>query len=129
MKSWIRNSLLASCALLVMAGAAYYWFIVESHVPGGADFVLDIGEVRRLAGATPGGKPIAIEVEAVGLFKPPATFVVAGDGWEPSDLPVYSYRVVYPQTAVVIDTALNNELSGGNLDRAGPRWGGRRAAD
>jgi hypothetical protein len=36
MKSWIRNSLLALCALLVMAGAAYYWLIVESHVPGGA---------------------------------------------------------------------------------------------
>jgi glyoxylase-like metal-dependent hydrolase (beta-lactamase superfamily II) len=116
MKSWIRNSLLALCALLVIAGAAYYWFIVESHVPGGAEFVLDIGEVRRLAGVTPGGKPIAIEVEGVGLFKPPAAFVVAGDSWKASDLPVYSYRVVYPQTSVIIDTALNNELSGGNLD-------------
>jgi len=116
MKSWIRNGLLALCALLVIAGAAYYWFIVESHVPGGAEFALDIGEVRRLAGVTAGGKPIAIEVEAVGLFKPPAAFVVAGDSWKPSDLPVYSYRVVYPQTSVIIDTALNNELSGGNLD-------------
>jgi hypothetical protein len=63
MKRWVRNIHFALCALIVMAGAA------------------------------PGDKPIAIEVEAVALFKPPATFVVAGDGWKPSDLPVYSYRV------------------------------------
>jgi glyoxylase-like metal-dependent hydrolase (beta-lactamase superfamily II) len=116
MKSWIRNTLLALCVLLVLAGAAFYWFVVENHVPGGAKFALDIEEVRRLAGATSGDKPVAIEVEAVGRFKPPAAFVVAGDSWEPSDLPVYSYRVVYPHTSVIIDTALNEELSGGNLD-------------
>jgi Metallo-beta-lactamase superfamily len=115
MKRWVRNVLLALCGLLVIAGAAYYWFIVESHVPGGAEYALDIGEVRRLAGAAPGDKPIAIEVEAVAMFKPPATFVVAGDGWKPSDLPVYSYRVVYPQTSVIIDTALNKELGSDNL--------------
>jgi glyoxylase-like metal-dependent hydrolase (beta-lactamase superfamily II) len=116
MKLWVRNILLALCALLVIAGTAYYWFIVESHVPGGAEYALDIGEVRRLAGAAPGDKPIAIEVEGVAVFKPPAAFVVAGDGWKPSDLPVYSYRVVYPQTSVIIDTALNNELGSGSLD-------------
>jgi glyoxylase-like metal-dependent hydrolase (beta-lactamase superfamily II) len=116
MKPWVRKILLALCALLVILGAAYYWLVVENHVPGGAEFALDIGEVRRLAGATPGSKPLAIEVETVGLFKPPAAFVVAGDSWQPSDLPVYSYRVVYPQTWVIVDTALNKELSGNNLD-------------
>jgi glyoxylase-like metal-dependent hydrolase (beta-lactamase superfamily II) len=114
-KPWVRNSLLALCALLVTAGAAYYWLIVESHVPAGAEYALDIGEVRRLAGAAAADKPIAIEVEAVALFRPPAAFVVAGDGWKPSDLPVYSYRVVYPQTSVIIDTALNKELGGDSL--------------
>jgi glyoxylase-like metal-dependent hydrolase (beta-lactamase superfamily II) len=115
MKRWVRNILLALCGLLVVAGAAYYWFIVESHVPDGAQYALDIGEVRRLAGAAASDKPIGIEVEAVALFKPPAAFVVAGDGWKPSDLPVYSYRVVYPQTSVIIDTALNEELGSGSL--------------
>jgi glyoxylase-like metal-dependent hydrolase (beta-lactamase superfamily II) len=116
MKPWIRNSLLALCTLLLIAGAAYYWLVIENGMPGAVEFALDIGEVRRLAGDTSGQKPIAIEVEEVGLFKPPASFVVAGDRWEPSDLPVYSYRVVYAQTSVIIDTALNNELAGGNLD-------------
>jgi glyoxylase-like metal-dependent hydrolase (beta-lactamase superfamily II) len=116
MKRWLRYTLLALCGLLVIAGGAYYWFAVESHIPGGAQFALDMGEVRRLAASAPGDRAVAIETEAIGVFKPPAAFVVAGDGWKPSDLPVYSYRVVYPQTSVIIDTALNNELGGGSLD-------------
>src|SRR5271168_3272803 len=116
MKPWVRNVLVALCALLVIVGAAYYWFIVESHVPGDAKYALDIGEVRRLAGIASGDKPVAIEVESVGVFKPPAAFVVAGDGWKPTDLPVYSYRVVYPQTSVIIDTALSKEIGGDSLD-------------
>jgi glyoxylase-like metal-dependent hydrolase (beta-lactamase superfamily II) len=115
MKPWARNTLFVLCALLVVAGAAYYWIVVESHVPRGAELALDIGEVRRLASAAPGDKPIAIEVERVGVFRPPAAFVVAGDGWKPSDLPVYSYRVVYPQMSVIIDTGLNKELGGDSL--------------
>ncbi len=116
MKPWIRNVLLTLCALLVIVGAAYYWFIVESHIPAGAEYALDIGEVRRLAGTFPGDKAMAIEVEKIGVFKPPATFVVAGDGWKPTDLPVYSYRVVYPQTSVIVDTALSKEAGGDSLD-------------
>lgn len=115
MKPWVRNLLLTVCALLVIAAVAYYWLIVESHVPGDAEYALDIGEVRHLAGAAHGDKPVAIEVESVGLFKPPATFVVAGDGWKPTDLPVYSYRVVYPQTSIIIDTALSKEIGGDSL--------------
>jgi glyoxylase-like metal-dependent hydrolase (beta-lactamase superfamily II) len=115
MKRWVRNLLYGLCALLVIAGAAYYWFVVESHVPSEAKFALDIGEIRRLAGTVPGDQPVAIEAEAVALIKPPAAIVVAGDGWEPSDLPVYSYRVAYPQTSVIIDTAFNQALGGNSL--------------
>lgn len=115
MKRWVRNILKVLCALLVIAGGAYYWLFVESHVPGDAAYALDIGEVRRLAGATSGDKPVAIEVEAVARFNPPAAFVVAGDSWKPADLPVYSYRVVYPHTSAIIDTALNKEIGGGGL--------------
>lgn len=116
MRRWVRNILRVLGALLVVAGIAYYWLFVESHVPGAANYALDIGEVRRLAGTLPGAKPGAIEVEAVGLFRPPAAFVVAGDGWKPSDLPVYAYRVVYPQTSVIIDTALNKGPGNDGLD-------------
>jgi glyoxylase-like metal-dependent hydrolase (beta-lactamase superfamily II) len=109
-KPWIRNTLVALGLLVVVAGIAYYWLIVESHFPADAQYALDIGEVRRLSGALSADKPTAIEVERVGLFKFPATAIVAGDGWEARDMPVFSYRIVYPQTSVLIDTALNQEI-------------------
>jgi glyoxylase-like metal-dependent hydrolase (beta-lactamase superfamily II) len=99
----------------VIGGAAYYWLIVESHVPDDARFALDIAEVRRLANTTSGAKPSRIEVEQVAAFEAPATVVVAGDGWGKKRLAVFSYRVVYPQTAAIIDTALDKSMSVGNL--------------
>src|SRR5271165_3011999 len=110
MKPWIRNTLVAVGLLAVLAGSAYYWLIVESHVPRDAKYALDIGEVRRLAGAGSGDKPSAIEVERVALYKFPATAIVAGDGWQTRDMPVFSYRIVYPRTSVIIDTALNRQI-------------------
>jgi glyoxylase-like metal-dependent hydrolase (beta-lactamase superfamily II) len=116
MKPWIRNLIVAAGVLIVVAGAAYYWLLVESHVPTDAQFALDIGEVRRLSGAMPGDPPTAIEVERVGVFRAPATAIVAGDGWQTRELPVFSYRILYPQTSVIIDTALNKEIGGENLN-------------
>jgi glyoxylase-like metal-dependent hydrolase (beta-lactamase superfamily II) len=116
MKPWIRNTLAAAGLLVVMAGIGYYWLIVESHVPADAQYALDIGEIRRLSGAMPGDKPAAIEVERVALFKFPATAIVAGDGWQLRDMPVFSYRIVYPQASVIIDTALNREIGGASLN-------------
>jgi glyoxylase-like metal-dependent hydrolase (beta-lactamase superfamily II) len=115
MKRWIRNLFLGVCILLGVAAAAYYWLLVESHVPADAQFALDIGEVRRLAGTMPGDPPTAVEVERIGVFKAPATAIVAGDGWQARDLPVFSYRIAYPQMSVIIDTALNKEIGGDNL--------------
>jgi glyoxylase-like metal-dependent hydrolase (beta-lactamase superfamily II) len=115
MRPWVRNLLFALGALAAIVGAAYYWFVIDGRVLGGADYALDIVEVRRLAGTVQGDQPTAIEVEGVALIKPPAAFVVAGDSWSLADLPVYSYRVVYPKTSVIIDTAFNKELGGESL--------------
>jgi glyoxylase-like metal-dependent hydrolase (beta-lactamase superfamily II) len=116
MKPWIRNLIVAAGVLIAVAGAAYYWLLVESHVPSDAQFALDIGEVRRLSGAMPGDPPTAVEVERVGVFRAPATAIVAGDGWQTRELPVFSYRILYPQMSVIIDTALNKEIGGENLN-------------
>jgi glyoxylase-like metal-dependent hydrolase (beta-lactamase superfamily II) len=109
MKPWIRNTLIAVCGVLLASGAAYYWLIVESLAPSHTQYVLNISEIRRLAAGVEGAKPTAVEVERVALFRSPATVVVAGDGWRMTDLPVYAYRLVYPQTSIIIDTALSKE--------------------
>jgi glyoxylase-like metal-dependent hydrolase (beta-lactamase superfamily II) len=115
MKPWIRNSLIAIGGILLAAGGAYYWLMVESHAPSHPQYALDLAEIRRLAGSTAGDRPTAIEVERVALFRFPATAVVAGDGWQRRELPVYSYRIVYPHASVIVDTALSGETGGGNL--------------
>ena len=115
MPTWLRRTLITLAVLLVLAGAAYYWLIVESHAPGDASYVLDIDRVRAALDTAPGDKPSAIEVEQVGVFTFPATAVVAGDGWGNSSLPVYSYRLVYPDSSIVVDTALNEAIGGSQL--------------
>ena len=110
-----RRVLFVLAAALAVAGAAYYWLIIESHMPADARYDFDIGEVRRIAGAAPGDKPTAIEMEQVALFKFPATAIVAGDGWDMRDMPVFSWRLAYPAASVIVDTALNRETGGSEL--------------
>lgn len=116
MRPWARNTLIAGALVLGAAGLAYYWLIVESHIPDNAEYALDIHQIRRLAGETPGDRASAIEVEEVARYKAPATAVVAGDGWNSTEIPVYSYRLVFPEGSLVIDTALSQEIAGDSVE-------------
>ena len=116
MRTWLRRTLIVVAVLVALLGAAYYWLIVESHMPADAAFALDIERVRAAAAEVPGDKPASIEVEEVGIFTFPATGVVAGDGWGNTQLPVYSYRLLYPDTSsIIVDTALTRAMAGSQL--------------
>jgi glyoxylase-like metal-dependent hydrolase (beta-lactamase superfamily II) len=120
MRTWVRRTLIVVAVLLAIAGAAYYWLIVESHMPGNAAFALDIDRVRALASEVPGDKPASIEVEEVARFTFPATGVVAGDGWEGTLLPVYSYRLTYPGSSIIVDTGMTQDMASGQLTSFDP---------
>ncbi|HMM14638.1 MAG TPA: MBL fold metallo-hydrolase [Parvibaculum sp.] len=114
--SWKRIALIVLAVIAIAGGGAYYWFIVESHVPADADFAIDMNEVRRLAASMPGDKALEIDAEKVAAFSFPKTAVVAGDGWSRVEIPVYSYRLVFPDgITAIIDTALDDKLGGSNL--------------
>jgi glyoxylase-like metal-dependent hydrolase (beta-lactamase superfamily II) len=114
-RTWLRRTLIALLVLLALVGAAYYWLLVESHMPGDASFALDIDQVRAASAALPGDRPSAIEVEQVAVFTFPATAIVAGDGFDGRLLPVYSYRLIYPDGSIIVDTALNEAVGGSDL--------------
>jgi glyoxylase-like metal-dependent hydrolase (beta-lactamase superfamily II) len=115
MKRWLRITVYIAGGLAIVLAGAYYWLIVESHSNPRA-YALDIAEIRRLAASQPGDKPGSVEVERVGLFRAPKTAVVAGDGWQTADLPVYSYRLVFPTQSIIVDTALDDKMDvGGSL--------------
>ena len=115
MKRWMKYTLASVLLLLAAIGGAYYWLFVESTAPDDARFVLDVEVLRELANASAGDKPTLVEVENVALFKFPATAVVAGDGFDAVDMPVYSYRVVYPDRSLIVDTALDRAIGGEEL--------------
>src|SRR5690242_12707711 len=109
-----RRILVIVGVLLVLVGVAYYWLFIESHTPGNPTYTLDIERIRATAAAVPGDKPSAIEVEEVCLFSFPATGVVAGDGWNGVPLPVYSYKLIYPDTSsIIVDTGMTEDMSNG----------------
>ncbi|MEJ0043694.1 MAG: hypothetical protein WDM81_16390 [Rhizomicrobium sp.] len=58
--------------MLAVAGAAYYWLILESGAPAGT-YALDLKEVRRLADTLAGPRVTEIHVEHVAPvnFPPP----------------------------------------------------------
>ncbi len=93
--------------LAALAAPAYYWLIMESHMPSEGSYSIDIAEVRRLADSLPGDKPTEIRVETVGITQFPKTAVVAGDGWDSVDIPISAYQLVYADRTVVIDSGLD----------------------
>lgn len=119
---WKRVALIILVAVAVIGGGGYYWFIVESHAPADGHFALDMEEIRRLSDEKPGGKAVEIDAEKVASFSFPLTAVIAGGGWKKVEMPVYSYRLVFPDgVTAIIDTALDAKIGGSELasfDRA-----------
>ena len=116
MRTWLRRTLFALAALLLLVGAAYYWLFIDSHIPSDATYSLDLDRVRAAAASVPGDKPGAIEVEQVALFTFPGVGVVAGDSWNGVPLPVYSYRLIYPDnSSIIVDTGMTADMGSGEL--------------
>ncbi|MEQ1753741.1 MAG: MBL fold metallo-hydrolase [Micropepsaceae bacterium] len=102
---WLRRIAYVIATITIFGSSAYYWLIVESHMPSSGTFDIDLDEVRKLADADAGEKPVEIRYETVGTITFPKTAVVAGDGWEPTLLPVSAYQIVFPDRTAIIDTA------------------------
>lgn len=106
MRKWLGRIGVGLALLLAVAGGAYYWLIVESDLPAGT-YSIDIDQVRRLADSLPGDKATEIRVEQLEQGSFPATAIVAGDGWEPSPIAMFSYQIVFPHSSAVIDSGLD----------------------
>ncbi|MFZ5442916.1 MAG: MBL fold metallo-hydrolase [Myxococcota bacterium] len=108
----MKKLLVVVGALLAIVAPAYWWLFLESGTPNGT-FALDLSELRRLADAVPGEKPTQVRVEHVTTFDFPGLAVVAGDSWATTQMPVFSYQLVFPDRTVVVDTAMDEETTKG----------------
>ncbi len=96
-----------SIALALAGAAAHYWLFYDNSAPKGADFALDITEIRRAAAAMPGPMPSRVEVETVSRHMVPEIAMVAGAGWKKIEMVRNAYRVVTGDASIIIDTGFS----------------------
>jgi glyoxylase-like metal-dependent hydrolase (beta-lactamase superfamily II) len=106
---WLRRLLYLVLFLVAIGAPAYYWLIVESHMPSEGSYTIDMAEVRRLADSLPGDKPQEVRVETVASISFPRTAIMAGDGWDSDDMPMSAYQLVYPDHTGMIDTGVDEK--------------------
>ncbi len=97
--------------LLILVGAAIYWFFYDNHVSTGGSYPLDIAEIRREASRIPGERVQRIEVETLSHRKAPKIVLVAGTSWVKEDQVRNSYRLVFPDQSIILDTAYDPDTA------------------
>ncbi len=112
MRPWLKWTLRILGAVVVLAGGAYWYLLMQSGSPDG-NYAIDMGEVRRLAGTVPGDKALEVRVEEVAGLSFPAVAITAGDGWDTVPMPVYAYQLVFPGSTGLIDTAMDQAAAAG----------------
>ena len=102
-RRWSVAKAVAAILLVVaiVLAAAVYWLFYDNELPTAGAFVLD---VPRLRAAAPGTGPTRIEVEEVSHTFVPKIGVVAGTSWRKFDMMRTSYRLVWPDRSIVIDS-------------------------
>jgi glyoxylase-like metal-dependent hydrolase (beta-lactamase superfamily II) len=106
MAGWLRNTLIAVVVLLLVGGAAWYWYLGDGSPPGNLEpYSFDIAAVRAKADELPGGKATDIRVETVATANQLALFSVGGDGFNTVPMGAFSYQVILPTDTIVIDSA------------------------
>ena len=98
-------ALVAALVLLV----AVYWFFYDNRMPQDGAFPLDLSELRQAAETVPGAKATRIEAETLSHTPVPRIAMVAGTSWDKIDMVRNSYRVVFPDQTLIIDTGQDRE--------------------
>lgn len=96
--------------VIVVAGAVYWLFYANASVPT-SKFRLDLQSIRRAASAVPGPGPASIEIERISHTMVPKIAIVAGTNWGKIDMVRASYRLVFQDRTILIDTANAADLA------------------
>jgi glyoxylase-like metal-dependent hydrolase (beta-lactamase superfamily II) len=101
----MKRILLGGLLLLaLLLGAAFYWLFYDNRPPSDGSFPLDIVALREEAARLPGAGPSEIEVETLYWVDVPRIALITGTDWSDMSFVRNSYRVVWPDASMVIDT-------------------------
>ncbi len=125
MKTWAKRFAKTLAFLMLVGAAALYWLFYDNRMPSDGRFPLDIAAIRAEAAKLPGDKPTRLEVETITRTQQPKIAMVAGTDWSKMDMIRTSYRLVFAQQSILIDTAQDETSAiankGTTFDRAA--WG------
>jgi glyoxylase-like metal-dependent hydrolase (beta-lactamase superfamily II) len=110
MGKWLRRLLWTVGILAALGAAGYYPLVVHSPAPG-APFALDIAQIRALADSVAGDKAVEVRYEDVMSMAFSEAMLMAGDPWRATEMPVYSYQLVFPDRTLIVDAALPREMA------------------
>ncbi len=107
----MKRILLSIGLVLVLTfAAAFYWLFYDNRAPTEGSFPLDISALRREAARLPGDGPERIEVESLYWATVPRIALITGTDWSNLSFVRNSYRLVWPESSVIVDTA-NDEAT------------------
>jgi glyoxylase-like metal-dependent hydrolase (beta-lactamase superfamily II) len=90
---------------LVVLAASCAWLFYDGSSFSRASYAVDIGAIRTAAANIEGSRVRDIQVETLSHSSEPQIFMVAGTSWKHVDLVRVSYRLVFPDRSIIIDTA------------------------
>jgi glyoxylase-like metal-dependent hydrolase (beta-lactamase superfamily II) len=105
------RKLVGGLLVVLLIGAAYWWYAVDARLPADAAYEFDLGQIRTLADAMPGDKPASARYEKVSAFTFPEAMVMSGGAWQRLEIPVYAYQLIYADKTVMIDSAFDRSLA------------------
>lgn len=111
MGTWKKRLLWMAALWLFVGLPGYWWLVVHSPAVEG-EYPLDTARLRHFAESLPGEKPSEVRYEHIMDFQFAEAMVMAGERWEPTPIPVYSWQL---RTAsggtLIVDTAMNREIA------------------
>ena len=107
MNKWIKRAFVTLLLLGAVLVGGYYWYFVENSMPESGEYGLNMQKIRELADAEQGAKASGIDYELVANAAVPQIFMAAGTDWTTTDLMHSVFRVSFPETSIIIDTALD----------------------
>jgi glyoxylase-like metal-dependent hydrolase (beta-lactamase superfamily II) len=127
MPRWLRILLIVLVVIFGLGFGAMRHYLGREAVPETSDYVLDLGEIRRLASSIPGAAPIAVNHEQVAEASVPEGAVFAGRSLRtPHPMTHGAYQVVYPDGFVLIDSAFDADalhVMNPGVAFSTPAWG------
>ena len=122
MRHWVRGGAIVVSLAIVGLAVAVYWLFYDNRLPTDGQFPLDLAALRAAAGPV-GTGPKRIEIEQLSHNDAPRIAMVAGTDWQTIDLVRASYRLVWQQQSIIIDTAnsfaLTQQFDARRYDAAG----------